>query len=121
MKILVLEDESERRPWFAETFAGCEITFTARVEPTLKALRREEYDLIFLDRDLGQPKENGEDVAWQMKTEGLAKNAIVVAHTVNPHGQRAIERYLKDTVAEVHVIPFPTLRKMKREDFLASS
>jgi len=117
INIFVLEDAPERRQWFLSTFADCDITFSDRVEDSLDKIRTGQYDLIFLDRDLGHPKENGEDVAWCMKEEKLAKNACIVIHTVNPRGQRNIKKYLESYHDNIHMIDFPKLRKMHRSDF----
>ena len=117
-EIFVLEDSPERIKWFQMTFGDCNLMFTDDVKTACDELRTKDYDLIFLDRDLGHPRgENGEDVAWVMKTEELAKSACVVVHTVNPRGQRVIKRYLGEYHNNFYVIDFTQLRKMKREDF----
>jgi len=116
--IFVLEDSPERIKWFQKTFGDCNLTFTDDVKTACEELRTRDYDLIFLDRDLGHPRgESGEDVAWVMKEEKLAQNATVVVHTVNPRGQRVIKRYLEEYHKNIHVINFIQLMKMKREDF----
>ena len=61
--IFVLEDSPERIKWFRKTFGDCNLTFTKDVKEACDELRTKDYDLIFLDRDLGHPKENGEDVS----------------------------------------------------------
>jgi len=118
MDIFVLEDSPERIKWFQKTFGDCNIVFAQRVEEACDEIRTKDYDLIFLDRDLSHPKENGEDVAWVMKEEQLAKNACIVVHTVNPRGQRNIKKYLGQYHNNVHIIDFTKLRKMGRSDFL---
>jgi len=116
--IFVLEDSPERIKWFRTTFEDCNLTFTDDVKTACGELRTKDYDLVFLDRDLGHPRgESGEDVAWVMKEEELVKNACVVVHTVNPRGQRVIKRYLEKYHQNVHMIDFTKLRKMKRNDF----
>ena len=62
--IFVLEDSHERIKWFQKTFGDCNLTFTDDVKTACDELRTKDYDIIFLDRDLGHPRgENGEDVA----------------------------------------------------------
>ncbi len=117
MRILILEDDRERSKWFMKTFVADDLTFTKRVPQALSCLRGSSYDLIFLDRDLGQPKENGEDVSWVMKQEKLATDATIVIHSVNTYGQRNMERHIKSYNPNVEVIPFPKLMKLNREDF----
>ncbi len=117
MRILILEDDRERSKWFLKTFADCDLTFTKRVPQALSCIRGSSYDLIFLDRDLGQLKENGEDVAWGMTKEKLASHSTVIIHSVNIYGQRNMKRDLDSYHPDVRVIPFPELMKMKRDDF----
>jgi len=116
--IFVLEDSPERIKWFRTTFGDCNLTFTDDVKEACDELRTKDYDLIFLDRDLGHPRgESGEDVAWAMKEEKLAQNATVVVHTVNPRGQRVMNRYLEEYHTNFYIISFNQLWKLKREDF----
>ena len=116
--IFVLEDSPERVKWFRKTFCDCNLTFTDDINIACDEIRTKDYDLVFLDRDLGHPRgENGEDVAWVMKEEKLASTAPIVIHSVNPRGQRVMKRYLEEYHKDVHVINFTQLRKMKKEDF----
>ena len=116
--IFVLEDSPERIKWFRKTFGDCNLTFTDDVKEACDELRTKDYDLVFLDRDLGHPRgESGEDVAWVMKEEKLAQHVPVVVHTVNPRGQRVIKRYLEEYHKNIHIINFVQLRKMSKEDF----
>lgn len=116
--VFVLEDDPERVKWFKMTFGSCNIVCTKDIKTACDELRTKDYDLIFLDRDLGYPRgQSGEDVAWTMKEEELVKDGKVVIHTVNPHGQKAMRRYLDKYHNNIYVIPFPQLIKMKLEDF----
>ena len=119
-KIFILEDASYRMEWFLETFDGCEMDYTDNIHVAYDHLTSKDYDLIFLDRDLSHPKENGEDVAWAMMEQKLQPQATVIVHTVNPHGQRAIVKYLKKYTDKVHLIPFTKLMHMDREDFISN-
>jgi len=118
--IFILEDCPERVKWFHKTFGDCNLCITKDVKTACDELRTKDYDLVFLDRDLGHPKENGEDVAWVMKQEKLAQKACIVVHTVNPRGQRNIKKYLEEYHKNFYVINFTQLRKMKRSDFSMS-
>jgi DNA-binding LytR/AlgR family response regulator len=117
MKIYIVEDAPERMEWFEEVFADCEITHTDQVEQACNDIEENEYDIIFLDRDLGHPKLNGEDIAWHMMENELAQDAAIVIHSVNPRGQRNMKKYLDKYHPQVLQIPFTQLRKMGREDF----
>jgi hypothetical protein len=118
LNIFILEDSPERMKWFEKTFSDCNIFSTLDIEEACDKLRSNEYDLIFLDRDLSHPRgKSGEDVAWVMKEEKLAQKACIVIHTVNPRGQRNIKKYLETYHKNINVISFPQLWKMKRSDF----
>jgi len=116
LNVFILEDAPERISWFQNTFSDCNIIITHNVEEACNLLRGNNFDLIFLDRDLGDLKFSGEDVAWCMKNENLQNNACIVIHTVNTRGQRVMPRYLQN-FSNVNVIPFPQLMNLKREDF----
>jgi len=120
MRIYIVEDAPERMEWFRKTFNDCEIYHTFNVQQACKDIEENEYDIIFLDRDLSHPKYNGEDIAWHMMENKLAEKAAVVIHSVNPRGQRSMKKYLDRYHSQVYQIPFTELRKMKREDFQLS-
>lgn len=116
--IFVLEDSPERVKWFRKMFGDCNLFFTDDVNIACDELRTKDYDIIFLDRDLGHPRgENGEDVAWVMKEEELCKDSCIIVHTVNPRGQRNIKKYLEKYHDNFYMIDFTKLIKMNREDF----
>jgi len=118
LNILVLEDELIRREWFNKIFFTDNITFTCSVNKTIQCLKNNEYDLVFLDRDLGDtdPKENGEKVALEIMKQKLNLNATIVIHTMNDYGQKTMRSYLEKT-HNVENIPYIQLIKLKREDF----
>lgn len=118
MRIYIVEDAPERMEWFRKTFHDCEIYHTDQVEQACNDIEENEYDIIFLDRDLGHPKFNGEDIAWHMKENELAEDSAIIIHSVNPRGQRNMSKYLGEYHSQVLVIPFTQLIKMKREDFI---
>ena len=117
LNILVLEDEIERRNWFNKVFFKDEVTFCITFKKTIQCLKNEDYDMVFLDRDLGDTKDNGEKVALEMMKQKLCLRATIVIHTMNPQGQESMKSYLDKTHKEVYVIPYTQLLKMKRKDF----
>jgi CheY-like chemotaxis protein len=116
-KIYVFEDSSERMKWFLRIFKDCEITHTEDAGTACQDIEHNEYDIIFLDRDMGHYKFSGEDIAKYMAEKKLAKDATIVIHSVNPLGQRKIKEYLDEYHDNVYQIPFTELNKMEREDF----
>jgi hypothetical protein len=117
LNILVLEDEIERRKWFNKVFFRDNITFCFSSKKAIKCLKHEHYDMIFLDRDLGNTKDNGEKVVLEMMKEKLCLGATIVIHSMNPQGQESMKSYLDKNHKEVYVIPYTQLLKMKRKDF----
>ena len=120
MRIYIVEDAPERMEWFRKVFHDCEIYHTMNVEQACNDIEENEYDIIFLDRDLSHPKFTGEDIAWHMMEKQLAQKSAIVIHSMNTRGQRNIKKYLEKYHSQVYVIPFSQLRKMKREDFQLS-
>ena len=117
LNILVLEDEIERRNWFNKIFFSDEVTFTFSVKRTIQCLKEDNYDIIFLDRDLGDTEDNGEKVALEMMKQKLNLRATIVIHTMNPNGQESMKCYLEKYHKKVYIIPYTQLIKMKRKDF----
>lgn len=127
MKIYIVEDDQRRMVWFRKTFCDCEICHTQEVIIACNDIESNEYDIIFLDRDLFRSATNeddegneltGEDVARYMRDNKLAENSAIIIHSLNPVGQINIKKLLDDYHPQVHVIPFNKLRKMTREDFI---
>ncbi len=117
LNILVLEDEAERWNWFNKIFFSDNITFTFSSKKTIQYLKNDSFDIIFLDRDLENIKDNGEKVALEMMKQKLNLRATIVIHTMNPNGQESMKCYLEKYHKKVYVIPYTQLIKMKRKDF----
>lgn len=126
MRIYIVEDDSRRMVWFRKTFCDCEIYHTQEVKTACKDIEENDYDIIFLDRDLFRSAANeddkgneltGEDVALYMRDNKLAEESAIVIHSLNPVGQKNIKRLLDDYHSQVIQIPFTQLKKMKRKDF----
>ena len=129
MRIYIVEDDNSRMNWFRKTFSDCEIYYTQNVKTACCDIKNNQYDIIFLDRDLfyGGANEDekgneltGEDVARYIKDNGLAKDAAIVIHSLNPIGQKNIKRLLDDYHSQVYTIPFTELKKMSRKDFVVN-
>ena len=118
LNIFILEDNIERIKWFEQIFSDCNIVSTFNIDIACDELRTKDFDMVFLDRDLGYlGGKSGEDVAWVMKEEKLVPNACIIVHTVNPGGQRNMKKYLESYHKNVNMIDFTSLIKMKRSDF----
>ena len=118
MEIFILEDFEERIDRFREIFSGCNIDYTDNVKTAQSALGQKKYDLILLDRDLSNPHENGEDLAWEMMQNKLASDTPIILHTENARGQRVMKRYLSKYHSNIKQIPFKKLQRMNIQDIL---
>lgn len=115
-KIFILEDDPERIGWFKKTFSDCDVFIIAELNEAFNKLKSEKFDMIFLDRDISNPYVNGEDLAWKMKENKIAKSSPIVIHSENARGQRIIARYLRTYNNNVMVIPFHKLKSNSKED-----
>jgi ribosomal protein S25 len=109
--VFVFEDDPERIGIFRKAFGEGNVVATSNVGEALGLLRTCSFSRIYLDRDVSNPKENGEDLAWQMEQEKLASSTPVVIHSENTRGQRVMARYLGKYHSNVTVTPFRQLRR----------
>lgn len=117
LDIFILEDSPERIKWFQKTFCDCNLLFTKHVEEACNELRTKDYDIIFLDRDLGEDLPCGEELTKVMMEERIAKNSCIVIHTNNPWGRRCMRDHLKTYHDNFYEIEFTCLMNKRREDF----
>jgi len=118
LDIIILEDDPERQVWFKKTFAGNNVCIMDDVGEMLQKIASNKYDLICLDRDLGKPGENGEDLAWYMFENKLAKETPVIIHSMNERGQRVIAKYLEKYKKNVYSMRFNDLKKYSYSNIL---
>lgn len=78
--IFVLEDNIERINWFKKEFSDCDITITTEADDGVEKVKKERYDLMFLDFDLGGMI----FVSPSNPNTGLAV-ARTIPYTVNKH------------------------------------
>ena len=109
--VFIFEDDPERMTIFNKAFGAGNISTTSNVSEALSMLRTGNFSRIYLDRDVSNPNENGEDLAWQMEKEQLCSQVPVVIHSENTRGQRVMARYIGRYNSNVSVIPFKHLKK----------
>lgn len=118
MKILIVDDMKERQKQLSEALADwyleeeTEIVFVDNKLDAIKELKKKkEFDLIFLDHDLGGPfiMDSNEDNTGYQVARFIRNNNIkygrVIVHTVNPAGAFNICSILKGAER----VPFPYL------------
>lgn len=120
LDILVLEDNKNRIKWFKQVFNDCGIMFTKDVDVMCDELRTKDYDVIFLDRDIGEPDggKTGEDVTKIMMKEKLAQASTIIIHTFNIYAGLRMKDHLKTYhPCNLYNINFVHMITLKREDF----
>jgi CheY-like chemotaxis protein len=120
MRILLVEDDPQRRYWFTKMNIGRVMDVTDDVEEAKRLIDTHEYDQIFLDHDLSEEHY----MVWREGTDkhdattgyAVAKylaenpdkspNAEIVVHSLNPVGSDRMWRKMKETRRTVHKIPY---------------
>jgi len=115
-KIFILEDCPQRIEWFKKTFSDCELVITADVNTAFNELTNKQFDIIFLDRDLGSPHTTGEDLAWEMKNNKVASSTPIIVHSENARAHRVMPRYLRSYHEDVTVLPFGRLKNYSKNE-----
>ena len=104
MKVLILEDSPQRRDAFKEYLSAHELHIYYSAKEAIAALDEHEFDIIFIDHDLGTPV-TGCELAKVIAEKDI--QAQIVVHSINPVGARAIV----DILPEATWAPFPQLIK----------
>ena len=114
MKILVVEDNADRIECFKQVFERAELSIVETSYDAIKLLKKNQYDFIFLDHDLGG--RNGVDsldanTGYQVAKQILNspnKNTPIIVHSLNPTGANNICNLLQKNVWR---IPFSTFNR----------
>lgn len=109
--IFILEDCPKRLDWFKKKF-GSNMEHTCDYDEAIQKLSENEYDKIYLDFNISDPKHNGIDVALEMANNGLQKDVPVIIHSDDGYGIRNMLRILEKT----HNVEAITFEKLKREE-----
>ena len=116
MKVLVLEDNKERLEWFSDTFSKCELYIAMTAEKAADAIMKWEFDLIFIDHDLGKVRD-GYDFAKILAKEidegRIVNDPSIYIHSLNPVGTKRITSVLKDAI----ICPFSDLIKKSENSY----
>ena len=92
-KVLVLEDNKQRIDFFNKIFKNYDYTICETAKEAMEVLDREEFNVIFLDHDLGgltfvdsSQEESGATVVRHIIARGSQKDAFFMIHSQNPVG-----------------------------------
>lgn len=112
MNILILEDSPHRIVYFKAALKEHKLTFCAHARAAKQALRKNQFDLIFLDHDLqGEPVDPESENSGCEVARYIAEHEIdtcIIIHSENPVGSDAMAAILENS----HVIPYGKLKKM---------
>ena len=100
LKVLVLEDNTERLKWFKDTFFNYELSIAMTAETAGYAIMKNEFDLIFIDHDLADETSTGLDfakvLAEEIEAGRVSNDPSIYIHSMNPIGAKNIKSVLKD-------------------------
>ena len=109
MNVLVLEDSEERVKQFKLRFPTVNIVFTDVAEEAIKQLENYEWDVLFLDHDLGglvhvssEEDNTGAGVARFLDKHKERIPNLVIIHSLNAPGQS----YIKSLLPSAVILPF---------------
>jgi len=121
MNIFIVEDDQVRIDIFKEKFEGIKnaklfiATTASEAKKILKENKDKQWDMIFLDHDLGgrvyvesADQNTGYQVAKFIRDNDI-KYYNIITHTLNPMGAKNIQGILKDC----NHVPFTLLRTME--------
>jgi len=96
MKILILEDDRFRAQFFIERFGDKELTITENAWAAIDHLKKEAFDFIFLDNDLGMDNGEGQDLAkfLQDNPDNQNNHTNIIIHSWNTVAVREMKACL---------------------------
>jgi hypothetical protein len=102
-RVLVVEDSLSRVRIF-HNWLGSAGRIVRRANSAILAIQKQQFDWVFLDRDLGVGAGYGEDVAAELSR--IRFSGRVVVHSTNPFGAQLISNILADAEINVESVPF---------------
>lgn len=122
MKIFVLDDALVRLMWFRKHWD--DVTHVMTPSAAEKIVKENEFDIIFLDHDLGWPylegsEGDGIDFALIMARDKLAIDTPVILHSCNPVGAKNMANALSKTHNKVIIWSYLDLIRNSGKDIEA--
>lgn len=117
MKVLLVEDEIERREWFRQKCL--DIDMTDSVDEAIRWLGENEYDILFLDHDLRDNDRPGWLVAKHLiANPTLQPKMKTIVHSMNSVSAKKIYERLLEAGREVWQIPYSVLYRLGLPTFV---
>lgn len=122
-RVLVLDDSKERIKTFKKLLIGFSVTYCSTAEEAIKQLHSNEFDLIFLDHDLGPEDEgkqvpeinSGTTVANSMNPLEILNDPFIVIHSLNGEPARWMEKSLRKRGFRVMYVPYTNIHDIDFE------
>lgn len=114
MRVLILDDEKYRHEVFAAEYDAEHAVYHAYTYEEFVSLLDSDYDVIFLDHDLGS-EATGVDAAKALVDSGR-KPRMVIIHSLNPSGASKIRAHLTDNNYKCALAPFSIPLPVKLEN-----
>jgi CheY-like chemotaxis protein len=110
MKILILEDSSERIFQFKKKLLDHDVIFTDKPKEAIELLKINDYDYLMLDHDMGDKFEKpgegtGYEVAKWIAGHPDRTPRHILIHTMNNIGAASMMRVLGDVNIRASYIP----------------
>jgi CheY-like chemotaxis protein len=113
--ILVVEDSEDRIAWFKQQYRDAnELIFTDDPDEAIRLLSREkEWDVLFLDQDLGKEPKSGRNVTLWLcaQPREVQQDLYVLVHSVNVVSGPKIEREMQAAGRPCRWLPFYILAR----------
>lgn len=100
MKILLVEDATNRIKFFINTFGNHDLVITENADSAIDYLSEEVFQYIFLDHDLGENNGCGADIASHLHShpKNLNNHAKIIIHSWNIPASRSMLAMLPDAL-----------------------
>ena len=100
MKVVMLDDVSERLTQFKRTYPGHEVYFAMDVDSMIALLERYTFGVISLDNDLGDKMKEGKEVAKYLfyHPDNPNHKATIIIHSWNAVASREMANCLPNAV-----------------------
>jgi len=111
-KVLIVEDFQERIDTIISFLIQHEITVAKNMSDGLELLKTKEFDIVFLDHDIGGSLMTGSDLAkiWYKEWASFkCQKPLIIIHSMNIEKATVMESFLKPVALKVEKIPFKFL------------
>lgn len=111
-KCLVVDDDITRLYYFWKNInKSAEMHPAPDYDKAIELLKSDNFNIIFLDYDLGKCDKNGADIAKWLIENNKNKESLIVLHSMSEEGKKEIRKILPDSMIATGVWLNPELLK----------